>query len=1257
MNERRTLSIRKFNPGLLQSDKDVIDQFVVRHLELDTVLQLLRENINCPSCQHVLIVAPRGRGKTMLLARVSAELRIDNECPNCLVPVRFMEESHEIHTPADFWLEALFYLSLEIATSNPELSQELREAHIDLKSRWRERELVERARATILEAAEVLDKQLVLMVENLQAISEVANDDFGWTLRQALQSEPRIMLLATATSHFDALVDASQAFFELFRTIYLDPLNTESCQRLWQALSGNERSEKEIRPLQILTGGNPRLLVIIAQFAGHRSLRRLMNELVMLIDDHTEYFRSHLEGFAKTERRVYLAVIDLWQPSSTGEIAERAALDVRTVSTMLGRLVDRGAVAVEGSRRKRRYAATERLYCIYYKLRRERDEAAIVANLIHFMSVFYGGDELIMMAESLNDEASESPAIREGIKRAIAEEPKLSGFLSGEVRLSGEIQVGPEPTANDTEIKQVFVEALLASKEGQFHKVIELLDVLADSYQSNLPLTREPVICEMLLAKAQAYIELGMRDAAIRTYEEVVEQFGVSALPIVQAKAATALIYKGVTQGLMGETEEEIATYGEVTRRFGNSTASEVLEQVAKSLLYKGITQAAVGESDVAIATYDELAERFGTSDIAKIQEEVAKALVNKCVTQARVGKPEAAIETVKEVVKRFGASEEPGILKQVARALVNRAVAQSVIGEIEEAIGTYDKVVDRLGSSANPEVQEDMAKALVNKGILQGQMGMAEGEIATYSEVVKRFKASVAPAVQAQVGRALVYKGITQGQIGEPEREIATYDEVVERFENSVEPEVLEQVARALVNKGISQGGVGEAKREIATYDEVVKRFGNNAEPEVQEQVVRALVYKGITQGQLGESEREIAAYDEVVERFGASVAPAVQAQVARAMVYKGITQGEIGESEREIATYNEAIKRFGAGVVPEVQIHVARALFNKGIAQSQIGESEAVIATYDEVVMRFGSSAVPEVQEQVAKALVAKGVLQSRTGESEKEIATYDEVVERFGSSAVLEVQEQVARALLYKGITQRQIGHGESEIATYDEVVERFGASVAPEIQVQVVRAAVNKGIAQRQLGQSEAAIATWNEIQKRFGAESAPKLQEQVARALLLESWEEIAMGRADVALSICDELDKRLVSQAPDEADSTQLHAKFVRIQALLSLQDLESAKDSLNSAYSIFNPDSDMAVHSMLTLVIDLVASGVSERELVDVLTEDSTKSEKLAPLVIALRQRAGEVVRAPAEMLEVAADIDRRIDERNIATDTSVAS
>lgn len=385
--------IRKFNPGTFQSDEEVTEQFVVRNQELDIVLEVLRSNIDSPSCQHALIVAPRGRGKTMLLARIAAELRINSRIYGNLLPVQFMEESQEIFNLADFWLETLFHLARECSAHNAELSLQLRETHAALSLRWRDQSLEDHARAAVLDAADSLGRRLVLMVENMQALNESVDKDFGWGLRQALQSEPQIMLIATATSRFKGLDNADQPFFELFRILTLEPLDTEDCRRLWQVASGDAVTGRDIRPLQILTGGSPRLLVIIAGFAQHRSLRQLMEELITLVDDHTEYFRGHLDALGKTERRVYIAVIDLWQASRPGEIAARARMDVRIVSTMLGRLANRGAVIVEGSGKKRFYTAAERLYSIYYKLRRQRNEASVIENLIRFMAVFYSEAE------------------------------------------------------------------------------------------------------------------------------------------------------------------------------------------------------------------------------------------------------------------------------------------------------------------------------------------------------------------------------------------------------------------------------------------------------------------------------------------------------------------------------------------------------------------------------------------------------------------------------------------------------------------------------------------------------------------------------------------------------------------------------------------------------------------------------------------------------------------------------------------------
>ena len=827
MNESLELprQIRKFNPGAFQPDEEVIRQFVARKPKLGIVMNILRGNVDSPSCQHVLVVAPRGRGKTMLLARVAAEIRSDREFSERLLPIRFMEESQEIFNLTDFWLESLFYLARESKRYDPELALELQDTHDDLATQWRGEDLEERARATVLEAADRLGRRLVLMVENLQALCEHVDDDFGWKLRGALQSEPQIILLATATSRFKGLDDAKEPFFELFRIVRLDPLNTEECRCLWQMVSGDSVSEREVRPLQILTGGNPRLLVIIGEFARHRSLRQLMEELVKLVDDHTEYFRGHLEVFAKTERRVYLAVIDLWQPSTTGEIAARARMDVRAVSALLGRLVERGAVLVEGSGKKRMYAAAERLYSIYYKLRRERDEAAVVRNLIHFMAVFYSETELAEWSRSLALEAMQWPAIREGIKLAIAESPQIGRVFPDGAWQNTE-HASDQATATDYEwVKQLFGEFRAAADGGDFEKVIEIADRIIASRPAGSSRSQEPLVALTLSMKGAAHASLSNFRAAMAALDEAITRFGGSDTPEFQLLIASALVARGIVQAQLGDPVAAIADYDEVIERHGSSEMPEFQLPIAKALSSKGTIRERSGEFEAAIAIYEEVDTRFRTSDQPEVQALITNALSSKIDILAAMSKREATIATCDDLIDRFGCSDSPAFQARIARALVKKAQAQGQLGENEAAMETCDEVLERFGSSDITEFDQPIAQALICKGTSWAGLGDIQAAISTWDEVVARFGESDAPGVRLLVAAALGIKVVTQAQLGNTENMVAAHDEGRARFDAIEWPEgppPLPIVMLLAVSKGELQAETGDAEEALRTCDEI---------------------------------------------------------------------------------------------------------------------------------------------------------------------------------------------------------------------------------------------------------------------------------------------------------------------------------------------------------------------------------------------------------------------------------------------------
>ena len=66
---------------------------------------------------------------------------------------------------------------------------------------------------------------------------------------------------------------------DLHRFQELPPLSVGECRELWESLTGIEVNEEKLRPLQILTGGSPRLLHILTEFTRTPSLRDLMTNL------------------------------------------------------------------------------------------------------------------------------------------------------------------------------------------------------------------------------------------------------------------------------------------------------------------------------------------------------------------------------------------------------------------------------------------------------------------------------------------------------------------------------------------------------------------------------------------------------------------------------------------------------------------------------------------------------------------------------------------------------------------------------------------------------------------------------------------------------------------------------------------------------------------------------------------------------------------------------------------------------------------
>ena len=623
-----------YNPGFL-SDEELTASFCVRTSEFESLMESLRESTGAAN-QHVVVIGPRGSGKTTLLLRVAAELRSNAALSSRLFPVVFAEESYEVGTCGEFWLEALSRLA-DQAPDRPG-QPDLHGSVAEIRKESDDQVLQDRCLGALLDFADRHGRRLVLVVENLNMIfADMQDDDAGWRLRKTLQTESRVLLLGSATSRFGEIDRPDKALYDLFKIVQLRPLDHNECAVLWKQVSGKRPGVAQNRALEILTGGSPRLLAVVARFGAERSFRELMSSLLHLVDDNTAYFKNHLESLPCQERRVYLALGALWRPSTAREVADRARMDdTSKCSAQLGRLVDRGVVAaVDDASHRKEYYLTERMYNIYYLLRNSRGKDRMVQALVAFMLDFYSLPDLTVIAKTAAEDVGTKDANGEGdnsiLLKRLLEQPALQEYVQKAAAVLEEAHAflddakhaetaGDYEGANEmyTDLRKFIAEHrdtlpdthdLLDAVATTSHAVVlftmnrptealDLFEQVAGRYGCRQEQDMARVLCEAGLGRAVTLHTLGQVEEAMSEYDVLHGRFKASAtVPPIADLLVQAAVAKGDALGQLGRTEGSRSAYKraaalatDVIERHGSVEPSWVLRALESRAYALGMT-------------------------------------------------------------------------------------------------------------------------------------------------------------------------------------------------------------------------------------------------------------------------------------------------------------------------------------------------------------------------------------------------------------------------------------------------------------------------------------------------------------------------------------------------------------------------------------------------------------------------------------------------------------------------------------------
>ncbi len=384
-------TLNLYNPATLDSEA-LLAEFIDRKGLLERILDIIRHNGPQQPQQHVVVIGPRGMGKTTLLCAIMHRVNGDETLKAAWLPLLFQEEQYGIGDLADFWLETIRHL--ESALGRPALAAEqlLDENPEDMAGRAQER---------FFQLLAETGQRALLLIDNLNDIFQAIDDGQALhTLRALWMTDPRCMVIGAAPSYFESITEVDQAFHDFFRTFTLDRLSQdelESFLRGYARMLGDasvirviEQAPERVAALRILTGGNPRLVKL-----GYRVLRDgldgdLRQDLERLLDEATPFFKHRIDSLkAKETRRVFDAIARRWDPITVDDIRRELRKPSNYVSAQIKRLIDEGFVEETGGDKKKRYQVSERFYNVYYLMRHSREGRRRLRWLVGFMQTFY----------------------------------------------------------------------------------------------------------------------------------------------------------------------------------------------------------------------------------------------------------------------------------------------------------------------------------------------------------------------------------------------------------------------------------------------------------------------------------------------------------------------------------------------------------------------------------------------------------------------------------------------------------------------------------------------------------------------------------------------------------------------------------------------------------------------------------------------------------------------------------------------------
>ena len=393
----------KYTPDEMSED-EFLKRFVVREDIFEDIFEDIKSSDYNVANQHYIILGQRGQGKTTLLRKIQIEVKNDAELCKFLLPVKFAEEQYQIRSLCRLFEEVAEYLQTLYADDFSTLLD-------DMEKHFEDDDYELKCFSYLENAVKAKGKKLLLLIDNIDELIGKLSEKEQRRLREILLTSSTFRIVGGSTKMLEQHYDYSKPFYEFFKIIKLESLNSEESKKFLRSLAREDQKKKinevientpaRVETLRRITGGVPRTLVMLFDIFLDED-GNAFDDLLKILDEATPLYKHRMDDLPSALQEIVHTIAMNWDGMLTKEIATKTKMESKVVSAQLKQLEKYGIVESESIGKNKIYKIKERFFNIWYLMRfgRKKDRQR-VEWLVKFLESWCSKEELEQRAKKL----------------------------------------------------------------------------------------------------------------------------------------------------------------------------------------------------------------------------------------------------------------------------------------------------------------------------------------------------------------------------------------------------------------------------------------------------------------------------------------------------------------------------------------------------------------------------------------------------------------------------------------------------------------------------------------------------------------------------------------------------------------------------------------------------------------------------------------------------------------------------------------